>query len=137
MKRYAVLLLAMLVGLNTLAVAQAQTVERTIKAQAGRDTRINVFASIRQDCKSGPLPTIRLKVPPVHGKVTVKQAKLRTTNLQQCLAAEVPALVVIYRSTPDFFGSDLVVLEVINSNGKIQVQNIAISVGTAPDGRRI
>jgi hypothetical protein len=114
------------------ASAQVETKERTVKAQPGQDLRIGVFASIRPDCKSGALPTIKLKEPPSHGNVTVKQGKLRTTNFRQCLAVEVPAFVVVYRSKPDYSGSDTVSLEIINADGKTQIQRIMILVGSNP-----
>jgi hypothetical protein len=120
-----------------LAAAQVETKERTVKAQPGQDLRIGVFASIRPDCKSGVLPTIKLKEPPSHGNVTVKQGKLRTTNFRQCLAVEVPAFVVVYRSKPDYSGADAVSLEIINADGKTQIQRIMISVGSNAPGQSI
>jgi hypothetical protein len=137
MQRWALAVSAVFFGVSTLAFAQAPAVERTVKAQGGRDVRIGVFASIRPDCTAGALPTIRLKVPPEHGKVTVKQAKLRTTNFRQCLAVEVPAFVAIYRSKPGYSGDDVVVLEVVNPAGKIQVQRITIKVDSSRNGERI
>jgi len=136
MERWVIRIFAILVALNTAAYAQTQSVERTIKAQGGRDVRLGIFASIRPDCTAGSLPTIRLKVPPKHGKVTVKQAKLRTTNFRQCLAVEVPAFIAIYRSVPDYTGDDVVVLEVI-SGAKIQVQRMTIKVKSRSNRQRI
>jgi hypothetical protein len=124
----ALVLLAWAGGTCAPALAQVNSVERTVKGRAGQDIRIGVFASIRSDCKSGPLPTIKLKLPPAHGNVTVKQGKLRTTNFRQCLAAEVPAFIVIYKSKPEFSGSDAVVLEVINPAGKTQLQRITVTI---------
>ena len=128
---------ALLALLTVPAPAQEQTVERKFKGLTGQDIRIGVFANIGADCKAGPLPTIRLKSPPTNGNVTVKQGKVRTTNLRQCLAAEVPAFVVIYKSKPEFSGSDSVILEVENAGGKTQVQNITVTVGTRPSGQNI
>ena len=113
----------MLIHSGGLAWAQAESVERTFKGRAGQDIRVGVFASIRPDCKSGPLPTIRLSAPPAHGDVTVKQGKLRTTNLRQCLAVEVPAYLVNYKSKPGFSGSDVLTLEVINPNENSTSEN--------------
>ena len=127
----------MLIHSGGLAWAQAESVERTFKGRAGQDIRVGVFASIRPDCKSGPLPTIRLSAPPAHGDVTVKQGKLRTTNLRQCLAVEVPAYLVNYKSKPGFSGSDVLTLEVINSNGKSQLQKITVTIEEGPSGEKI
>jgi hypothetical protein len=119
------------------AWAHIESTKRTIKGRAGQDIRIGVYASIRGDCKSGPLPTIRLTAPPAHGKVTVKQGKLKATNLRQCLAAEVPAYVVVYRSSPEFTGMDTLTLEVANPNGKTQIQTITVNVGAGAAGEKI
>ena len=105
---------------------------RAVTGPAGRDIRIGVFASLRPDCTSGQLPTIRLNKQPKHGKVTVREGKLRTTNLQKCLATEVPAFIVIYRSSPDFEGKDEVALDV-GTGEKRQIQRITITV-TNPKG---
>ena len=135
--RCALILSVLLVCLNAPALAQDQTLEHSFKGKTGQNIRIGVFFSMRADCKSGPLPTIRLKVPPVHGNVTVKQGKLRTTNLRQCLAAEVPAFIVFYKSKPEFSGSDVVTLEVVNPSGKTQLQKITVTVDAIPGGQKI
>src|SRR3954451_7423812 len=133
----ALILMAMLISLGGAALAQVESIERTFKGRTGQDIRIGIFASIRPDCKSGPLPTIRLSAPPAHGDVTVKQGKLRTTNLRQCLAAEVPAYIVNYKSKPGFFGSDILTLEVINPNGKSQLQKITVTIEEGSSGEKI
>jgi hypothetical protein len=133
----ALVLTAMLLCLGGAASAQVESVERTFKGRTGQDIRIGVLASLRSDCKSGPLPTIRLSAPPAHGRVTVKEGKLRTTNLRQCLAAEVPALVVNYKSTPEFSGSDVLTLEIANPGGKTQLQKITVTVDANPGGEKI
>lgn len=134
MKRRAFYILAMFLAFTV--VATAQTVNRTIKAEVGRNVRLGIFASVQPDCTAGTPPSIRLKVPPRHGKVTVKTAKLRTTNFRECLAVEVPAFVAIYQSIPDYFGYDMVILE-IKSGAKVQVQKILIKVEARSNGRRI
>ena len=133
----ALILSTMLIHSGGSAWAQVESVERTFKGRTGQDIRVGVFASIRPDCKSGPLPTIRLSAPPAHGDVTVKQGKLRTTNLRQCLAAEVPAYIVNYKSKPGFSGSDVLTLEVVNSNGKSQLQKITVTVEEGSSGEKI
>ena len=107
-------------------------INRAVTGQAGRDIRIGVFASLLADCTSGPLPIIRLKEPPKHGAVTVKQGKLQATNHQKCLAAEVPAFIVVYRSQAEFEGRDEVALHV-GTGDKRQIQRITITV-TGPKG---
>jgi hypothetical protein len=132
----AIVLVAAVCAAGPLAAQLAPT-ERSVKAQSGRDVRVGVFASITPDCKPGRLPTVRLKEKPKHGTVTVKQGRLRATNLKQCLAAEVPAFVAIYRSQPDFSGSDELILEVVNANGNVQVQRVQITVEKPPVGQSL
>ena len=119
------------------AMAQPAPLERNVKAQSGRDVRVGVFAAIRSDCSSGPLPTVRLKDKPANGTIVVKQGKLRATNLPQCLAAEVPAFVAIYRSSPDFAGTDQLTLEIVAANGRIQLQRIQVTVEKPPVGQSL
>jgi len=117
--------------------AETASTQRSVKGPAGQDIRIGVYATIRPDCKSGPPPTIRLTVPPTHGQVTVKQGKLKATNLRQCLVTEVPAFVVIYKSKPEFSGDDALTLEVVNADGKTQIQIVTVNVGPHAPGQKI
>jgi len=74
------------------------SIEREVKTTSGRDARVGIYTSIRSDCRSGLLPSIRLAVAPEHGTVTVKRAILKATNRKQCVAVQVPALVAFYRA---------------------------------------
>src|SRR6202167_5615559 len=82
--------------------AQANLIQRNVSAPPGRDVRVGIYASIRPDCTSGPLPAIRLANAPAHGAVSVKRATLKATNFKQCLAIEVPALVAFYHAASGF-----------------------------------
>jgi hypothetical protein len=53
------------------------------------------------------------------------------------LAAEVPAYVVNYKSKPGFSGNDVLTLEVINPNGKSQLQKITVTVEEVSGGEKI
>ena len=79
------------------AGAQTTSLDREVKATPGREVRVGIYTSMRADCTAGPLPAIRLSVAPEHGTVTVRRATLKATNVKQCLAAELPALVAFYR----------------------------------------
>ncbi len=118
-------------------LAQTQTIERQYKGQAETDINVGIFASIHRNCTAAPLPVVRLVVPPLHGKVRVKQARLRATNIKNCLATELPVFVAIYRSARDYVGQDLFTIEVISSGGKSQFQRITVSVTGAGNSRGI
>jgi hypothetical protein len=119
----------------TSASAQAQSINRAVSGQPGADIRVGVYANIRPDCTSGPLPSIQLTTPPENGKVTVKKATVTATNYKQCLALEVPAFIAFYRSRADFVGVDVLTLEVKFPGGKTEVQRISITIGSGSPGR--
>jgi hypothetical protein len=120
---------AALFGASVLvAHAQGDMVERTITAAPGHDVRFGVYADIRPDCTSGPLPGIKLIVAAAHGSVTVKRGTLKATNFKQCLAADVPVFVGYYRSAADFSGTDEFELEISYPNGRKELQHIRVTV---------
>jgi hypothetical protein len=113
------------------ALAQGNVSERELKIAPGRDLRVGIYTDIRQDCTSGPLPAIRLATPPAHGAVSVKRGTLKATNIKQCLATEVPALVAFYRAKPDYRGGDQFALEISWPDGRKQLQRFRIDVANA------
>jgi hypothetical protein len=129
--------LGLLLALPILAAAQEATVQREVKGKPDTNINAGIFATIRKDCTAGPLPAVRLVTPPAHGKVTVKQGKLRATNVKNCLGMELPAFVAIYRSARDFIGQDRFTLEVVGSNGKTQIQQVTVTVMQAGHGQGI
>jgi hypothetical protein len=112
--------------------AQDNVVERQFKVASGRDVRVGIFTDIRPDCTSGPLPAIRLAAAPAHGSVTVKRGTLKATNVKQCLAIEVPALVVFYRAASDFSGRDVFELDISMQGGRKQHERIEVTITTSP-----
>jgi uncharacterized membrane protein len=134
--RLVVCLLACAVTLA--AHAQGGVIEREVKAAAGRDVRFGIYADIRPDCTSGPLPAIKLVAAPAHGTVTVKRGTLKATNLKQCLGTEVPVFVGFYRSAADFNGTDEFELEISFPAGRKEIQHIRVNVANNPaSGQRI
>ena len=128
--------LCLLLALPT-AVFGQQAVQREYKGKPDTDINAGIFAPVRKDCTAGPLPVVRLVTPPAHGKVTVKQGKLRATNVKNCLGMELPAFVAIYRASRDFIGQDRFTLEVTASNGKKQIQQVTVTVMQAGHGQGI
>ena len=129
---------AIAVFLPQRANAQSTTVQRTAKGASGKDIRIGVYINVLANCSSGPLPAIQMVVPPENGSATVKRAKVSLTNYKNCMALEVPAFIGIYRSKPNFAGSDRLTLSVSYPNGRTETQQITITVGTGQNhGREI
>jgi hypothetical protein len=105
------------------------TVHRSAKGASGKDIQIGVYVNVLANCSSGPLPAIQMIVPPENGSATVKRAKVSLTNYKNCMALEVPAFIGVYRSKPDFTGSDHLTLSVSYPNGRTETQQITITVG--------
>jgi hypothetical protein len=122
------LLICLLLALPVSAHGQTPTLERQVRGKPDSNINAGIFTTIRKDCTAGPLPAVRLVAPPAHGKVTVKQGRLRATNLKQCLGLDLPAFVAIYRSIPDFIGQDVFTLEVSGAEGKSQIQRITVTI---------
>ena len=120
------------------AHAQNTALDREVKAVPGRDVRVGIYTSMRADCTAGPLPAIRLSVAPDHGAVTVRRATIKATNVKQCLAAELPALVAVYRAKADSSTEDRFELEVSFAAGRKQIQRFHVIISNgASDGQRI
>lgn len=115
----------------------AQTVTRSAKGEPGKDIRVGVFVNVKQDCSSGPLPTIRLVDKPANGIVTVKSAKINAKNYKQCLALEVPGYVAFYKSEPTFNGVDTFSLEVRYPEGRTEMQKLNVTVGRGAKEQKI
>jgi hypothetical protein len=116
------------------ARAQADRVEREVKAAPGRDARVGIYTNIRPDCTSGPLPAIRLVAAPAHGAVSVKRGMLKATNFKQCLGIEAPAFVAFYRAAADFSGADEFELEIGLAGGRKELQHFRVTVANKPGG---
>jgi len=113
---------------------QTDSIDREIKATLGRDVRVGIYTSMRSDCTAGPLPAIRLSVAPEHGSVTVRRATLKATNVKQCLAAELPALVAFYRPKADSAADDHFEFEVSSATGRKQIQRFHVTISTGANG---
>jgi uncharacterized membrane protein len=122
----------------TAASAQTSSLDREVKVAPGREVRVGIYTSMRADCTAGPLPAIRLSVAPEHGTVTVRRATLKATNVKQCLAAELPAVVAFYRPKADSGSDDRFELEVSFAAGRKQIQRFHVTISSgASDGQRI
>ena len=128
-------ILILFLGLITAAFSEELSVERAIKGKSGQDIRISIFADIHPDCTSGPLPTIRLVRPPEHGKLIVRKVRLSATNIKQCLAFEVPALIAFYQSAAEFEGADSAILEIRSSQGVGRLYHFSITVNKTGNGQ--
>src|ERR1700688_1794357 len=71
----------------TLALASSALAEtmpqRQIVVGQGQVKRFAVYINTLADCSSGPLPTIRLTMPPAHGVVRIARGTFKGTNIKQ------------------------------------------------------
>lgn len=121
------------VASSNLAIAQNQssnaTIARNVTAESGKPVRILVVINVHADCTSGPLPAVKLLQGPAHGDVVVRRGKATLTNTGTCLATQVPAYVVFYKSRPSYTGKDELELEVNNSETHItHIHKISVTV---------
>jgi hypothetical protein len=114
------------------AHAEGNVVERQVKAVPDHDARVSFYFDIKPDCTPGPLPSIRLVLPPGHGRVTVKRGAVKATNVRQCLAMEVPVLAVFYRGAGDYVGADQFLLEIGWPDGRKELQRYRVNVSPNP-----
>ena len=117
--------------LTTIAPApvfgQSQTAT-TITAASGKPVRLGYYAHFNKDCTPGPLADVRITVPPQHGIVAVRRAKVRTKRIANCPEVEGPVQVVLYQGRPGFVGRDVVAYEVRIAGGETRLITIAINV---------
>jgi hypothetical protein len=114
------------------ALAQQERVYETAQAVTGTPVQIGVFARANNaECKSGPLPEIRVLQPPEHGALTVKKGTLKTDRYPKCPGLRVNAQVLFYQSRANYVGTDSVAFEVTYDNGEMQAREISIKVAAA------
>jgi len=121
----------------SIAFGQEPTIARQFKGKPDTNINVGFFTTIKPDCTAGPLPVIRLITPPAHGKITVTRGRLQATNLRQCLGAELPVFVALYRSAPDYIGQDTFTIELVGANGKKQLQQITVTLLKPGNGQGI
>ncbi len=125
-----------LVALAGSSSALGQSVTRAARGEPGKDIRVGVYINVKQDCSSGPLPTIRLVDKPANGTVTVKSAKINAKNYKQCLAMEVPGYVAFYKSEPTFNGIDSFSIEIKYPEGRTETQKLNVTIGKGVEERK-
>ena len=112
MLRCAIVFLAVLAALSSLAEAETKQVS------PGAEVQIGVHGSLQKDCTPNPAPDIRILKPSSHGVVRIASATLRTNRFPSCPNASVPVMVVFYKANADAIGWDSVTLEVVPKSGE-------------------
>jgi len=121
-----------LVGFS-ISTAFAQAMDYTsVEAIAGKPVQLSYHASAHKNCTAGPPPTIRVTQPPRDGVLMVRKATLTTNKIASCPGLKTPAEVVVYQAREGYSGSDHVGYEVTDTNGKVSVVDVAITVKAGP-----
>jgi hypothetical protein len=115
------------------SAAFAQATDYTsVDAIAGKPVQLSYHASANKNCVAGPPPTIRVTQPPKVGVLMVRKATLTTNKIAGCPGLKAPAEVVLYQAREGYSGPDHVAYEVTDTNGKVSVVDIAITVNGGP-----
>ena len=112
------------------ALAQT-TVTRSETAASGKSVRLVIVPNLKKDCSTGPMPEIRVNGAPKNGSLITKVGKLKTPAKFRCPNKDAAVQAVFYQSKDGFTGSDEVTVDVKDSDGNVQTQNIKITVNAA------
>ena len=120
-----------LVLFATAALAQSNSAYRSADAVAGKPHRLGVYGTVQKDCTSGPLPTIRVLMPPKHGDLNVRSGKLKAGRITRCPQLEATAQGIFYKANATFKGTDEVSYEVRSASGKVESHTVRVTVKDA------
>lgn len=98
---------------------------------AGNSHRLGVYGNVQKDCRSGPLPTVRVVTLPKHGELNVRSGKLKAGRISRCPKLEATAQRVFYKPNSNYKGADEVSCEVKSANGKVESHTVRITVKEA------
>ena len=104
--------LAMVIAALTAALAATPALAASRTVRSGVATPVLAYGTFNNDnCLQGPLPILRLAGAPRHGTVQLGRGDQPNTS-PRCPGTKVRSVIVVYRSTPGYRGSDTVVLDV-------------------------
>ena len=126
--------LVALVAGSLLAAAPAlaqTTITKSETAASGKSVRLAIVPNLKKDCSAGPMPEIRVSGAPKNGSLITKVGKIKTPASYRCPGKDAAVQAVFYQSKAGFTGADEVTVDVKDSDGTIQTQNIKITVDGA------
>jgi hypothetical protein len=111
------------------AWAQIDRIYRSVRALSGKEMQLTLFGRANtRECKPLPLPEIHVIAAPEHGSLRVRAATVTTNQYQGCPNLKLKVQVLLYKSAPDYVGSDTVSFAVTFENGERQAHQISIAV---------
>lgn len=112
------------------AVAQT-TLTKSETVASGKTVRLAIAPNLKKDCSIGPMAEIKVTGAPKSGSLITKAGKQKTPASYRCPNKDVGVQAVFYQPKADFTGADEVTIEIKNSDGQVQTQNIKITVEAA------
>jgi hypothetical protein len=77
---------------------------RSAEATAGKTVRLGVLTNISREGTPGPLPEVKVTVPPKHGTLAIRCGKAKAGPLARCPNLEPPVQGVFYQSQIRYSG---------------------------------
>lgn len=97
-------------------------------AKSGEEVRLGWIGSVGDGCKANPVPGIKPARVAGHGQIRLTKAEVTTNSVPNCPGVTVPAVVVFYKSAPDFKGEDGFALTIQNEGGQDSERTYAVTV---------
>ena len=113
------------------ALAQSPTV-RNATIAPGKQARMAVVTSLKNDCSVGTGGTITIVTPPKNGSLVVRSGKIKTPGTFRCPNVETQAQALFYQPKDKYSGSDEIAYETKSSDGATQSFNVKITVTGKP-----
>ncbi len=122
-------LAALLAGSLVVAPAFAQTtITKSETVSAGKTARLAIVPNLKTDCSAGPMPEFKVSGAPKNGALITKTGKQKTPANYRCPNKDTAVQALFYQPKAGFTGADEVTFEIRNADGKVQTQNIKITV---------
>ena len=127
-------LCASVIASAALAQAPPNSNYTAVEATSARPVQLGYYASAHKTtCAPAPIPTIRIVEAPKSGTLMVRRALLATDKIVGCPNLKTPAQVVFYQAHAGAAGSDHVVYEVKDFEGRAEIYDVTINIKEAPE----
>lgn len=89
-------------GVAASAEEPLQGGDRAVKAAAGQEVQLGVYANVNEACSGLPAPDLRITTAPTRGTLTIKLVALSLkADSKVCPDRKIPALGLYYRAGPE------------------------------------
>lgn len=113
-------------------VAAQNATVRNATIAPGKQARMAVVTSLKNDCTVGTGGTITIVTPPKNGSLVVRSGKVKTPASFRCPNVETQAQALFYQPKDKFSGTDEIAYETKSSDGATQSFTVKITVTGKP-----